>query len=60
MPSDWKTDRDALVRETMAFVASVSKDIPASHVTAPADYTSVAIERRPHQGRQSKAVRERP
>ena len=34
MPTDWKTDRDALVSEAMAFAASVKQHEPVSNLTA--------------------------
>ena len=46
MPADWKTDRDALVREAMAFAASVRQHTPVSNLTAAADRSAVDIEQR--------------
>jgi hypothetical protein len=47
MPFDWNTERDALVRETMAFVANVSKHTPVSNSKAAADRSVGDVERRP-------------
>jgi hypothetical protein len=47
MPSDWKTERDALVRETMAFVANVSQRTPVSNLMAAADGSVGDVEPRP-------------
>jgi hypothetical protein len=47
MPSDWKTERNALVRETMAFVANVSQHTPVSNLMAAADRSVDDVERRP-------------
>jgi hypothetical protein len=47
MPFDWNTERDALVRETMAFVANVSQHTPVSNSKAAADRSVGDVERRP-------------
>jgi hypothetical protein len=47
LPFDWNTERDALVRETMAFVAKVSQHTPVSNSKAAADRGVGDVERRP-------------
>ena len=46
MSANWMTDRDALVRETMAFVASVGKHTAVSNLMTAADRGTGDIERR--------------
>jgi hypothetical protein len=54
MSSDWKTDRDALVEETMAFVASVSRNTPSLDLSTPTsrpgneDQPVAAVRQPPH------------
>ena len=47
LPFDWNTERDALVRETMAFVANVSQHTPVSNLMAAADRSVGDVEPRP-------------